>query len=284
MIRAEQITGAVAHHGEGPVWDIASETLHWVDMLAGDVLSTDGAGTVTRRHVDTVVAALRPRAGGGMVIAVERGFAITDPTWSDIRVLPPIWSEPGIRMNEGGCDPQGRFYCGTMAYDNTPGAGALYRLDPDGRVGLVLDQVTCSNGLVWSKDGTVVYYTDTATQRVDRFDFDGAEGTFDNRRPVVAIEPSTGNPDGMAIDADGGLWVAIWDGGAVHRYTPEGLLDAVIQLPTPRVTACTFGGTDLTELFITTSCLGLAAGDPAAGALFVASPGVRGLPALTYAG
>jgi sugar lactone lactonase YvrE len=190
-----------------------------------------------------------------------------------------------MRMNEGGCDPQGRFYCGSMAYSEKPGAGTVYRLDTDGSVHTVLSEVTISNGIVWSLDGSQVYYIDTPTHRVDVFDFDAAAGTFHNRRPVVHIDPSLGSPDGMTIDAEGGLWVALWGGRAVHRYTPDGVLDAVIEVPASQVTACAFGGPDLDRLYITTSRRDIdPAAEPQAGALFVVTPDVHGIPVLIYGG
>lgn len=280
MTRAEQVVPPLAHHGEGPMWDGA--TLYWVDMLAGDVLALAADGAVARHHVGTVAAALRPRAGGGMVVAVERGFALVAPGWAGIRTLPEAFADPAVRMNDGGCDPQGRFYCGTMAYDATPGAGTLYRLDPDGSVRPVLRGVTVSNGLDWSPDGRVAYYADTATQRIDAFDFDPGPGTFHARRPFTVIDPADGGPDGLTVDAEGGVWVALWDGGAVRRYDADGRLDAVVTVPTPRPTACTFGGPGLRELYVTTSALGV--DEAPAGAVFRAEPGVAGRPVRTFAG
>jgi sugar lactone lactonase YvrE len=187
-------------------------------------------------------------------------------------------------MNDGGCDPQGRFYCGTMAYDATPGAGTLFRMDPDESVHVVLAGVTVSNGLAWSPDGSTVYYVDTATQRIDAFDFDASTAAFAGRRAVVEIDPSLGSPDGLAVDAEGGLWVALHGGAAVHRYAPGGRLEEVIDLPTPHVTACAFGGPALDQLFITTSAMGLCGCDDKAGALFRAEPGIAGLPAEPFQG
>jgi sugar lactone lactonase YvrE len=283
--RADVVTDPVAHHGEGPVWDPATRALHWVDMLAGDVLRLRDDGTVRRIHVDNVVAALRPRAAGGFVVAVERGFAVLDESWEPVRPVIDVWTDPGVRMNEGGCDPRGRFSCGSMAYDAAPGRGALYRLDPDGFVETVLRGVTISNGLVWSVDGARAWYVDTPTQRVDVFDVDPESGGFTNRRPFVEIPAEQGSPDGITLDAEGGLWVALWDGGAVHRYTPGGRLDMVVELPVRQVTACAFGGPALDELFITTSRVGLPAGEqPAAGALFACRPGVAGMAPFAFAG
>ena len=203
-----------------------------------------------------------------MAVAVERGFVLVEPGWAAMRVLPEVFADTSVRMNEGGCDPQGRFYCGTMAYDAAPGAGTLFRLDPDESVHVVMNGVTVSNGLAWSPDGSTAYYVDTATQRIDAFAFDDATAAFKDRRTVVEIDPQLGGPDGLTVDAEGGLWVALWDGAAVHRYAPDGRLEAVIELPTPRVTACTFGGSGLDQLFITTSALGLSGCDEVAGAVF----------------
>lgn len=282
MSRVEQITDAIAYHAEGPVWSEQWGGLRWVDMLAGDVLSLDDDGRVGRHHVGAVAAALRPRRSGGAVIATERGFALED---RDGRVtpLPDLWDDPGIRMNEGACDPDGRFYCGSMAYDKRPGAAAVYRLDPDGGTRVVLRGVTISNGLDWSPDGSLAYYNDTDTGRTDVFDYDPEAG-LTNRRPFVEM-PDGGRPDGLTVDADGGVWVALANAGAVHRYSPGGALEAIVRLPVPKVTACTFGGPDLDRLFVTTSREGLDPGEhPAAGALFMTRPGVTGLPAREFAG
>jgi sugar lactone lactonase YvrE len=281
-VRAEQVTDPVTYHGEGPVWSDRWGGLRWVDMLAGDVLSLESDGTVLRRHVGGVAAALRPRRGGGAVIAVERGFTLEDADGT-LTPLDPVWSDPGVRMNDGGCDPDGRFWCGSMAYDQAPGGAALYRLDPDGAVHTVLEGVTISNGLDWSPDGSLAYYDDTATHRVDVFDYDRVTG-LTARRPFVRL-PDDGNPDGLTVDAEGGVWVALFEGGAVHRYTPAGVLDVVVELPTAQVTACTFGGPRLDRLYVTTSREGMAPDDdPLAGALFSAAVGVAGLHVREFAG
>jgi sugar lactone lactonase YvrE len=281
-VRAEQVTGPVAYHAEGPVWSDRWGGLRWVDMLAGDVLSLAADGTVRRRHVGGVAAALRPRGDGGAVIAVERGFTLEDADGT-LTPLQPVWSDAGVRMNEGGCDPDGRFWCGSMAYDQRPGAAALYRLDPDGTVRGVLEGVTVSNGLDWSPDGSLAYYDDTATHRVDVFDYDRDAG-LTGRRPFVQL-PDDGNPDGLTVDAEGGVWVALYGSGVVHRYTPAGVLDDVVEVPTAQVTACTFGGPRLDQLFVTTSREGLAPGDdPLAGSLFRSDVGIAGLPVREFAG
>jgi sugar lactone lactonase YvrE len=280
----EQVTDPCTTHGEGPVWDARSSTLRWVDMLNGELLALEGDHSVSRRKVGSVAAAMRPRASGGLVVALERGFVLLDDA-GRLTVSPELWSDPTVRMNDGGCDPQGRFYCGSMAYDAAAGRGSLYRLDPDGTVSTVLKGVTISNGIVWGLDGTEVFYVDSPTQRVVAYRFDPETGAFDRPRTVVEIPVVVGTPDGITLDAEGGLWVALWEGGAVHRYLPDGTLDAVVELPVSRVTACCFGGADLDELYITTSREGLAPGEePSAGALFRADVGVRGVPVHEFAG
>ena len=278
-MRAEPFTAPVAYHAEGPVWSESWGGLRWVDMLAGDVLSLAADGSVTRRSVGTIAAALRPRAGGGAVIGVERGFVLEAPD-GELTGLGELWDDPGVRMNDGGCDPAGRFYCGSMAYDHRPGAGALYRLDPDGTVEVAMRDVTISNGLEWSPDGSRAYYNDTATGEVSALDAD-----LTARRTFARIAADDGAPDGLTVDAEGGVWVALYGGSAVHRYTPSGALDAVVELPVTKATACTFGGPDLRTLFITTSREDLPDDEqPEAGSVFACTPGVAGLPARTFAG
>jgi sugar lactone lactonase YvrE len=279
-MEAERVTDPVTFHGEGPVWSERWGGLRWVDMLAGDILQLAEDGSVLRMHVGEVAAVLRPRRGGGAVIGVRRGFALEDPDGS-LRALPELWSGDDVRMNEGGCDPDGRFYCGSMAYDERPGGGALYRLDPDGSVAVVLHGVTISNGLEWSPDGTKAYYVDTPTHEISVFSY-SADAGLHERRPFAKVDAM---PDGLTVDAEGGVWVALFDGRAVQRYAPGGELDAEVRVPAGRVTACTFGGGGLDRLFITSSREGLAPGDePSAGSLYVADVGVRGLPAREFGG
>src|SRR5918993_750372 len=171
---AERFTDPCTFHGEGPFWDAANERLLLVDMLAGAVVEVDADGGTQRRQVATVAAALRARRSGGYVLATENRFLLLGRDLTEETALPPVFTDPLLRMNDGGCDPQGRFYCGTMAYAETPGAGTLYRLDPDGTVHVTLREVTISNGLQWNRVGDTVFYADTPTGRVDSFDFDPA--------------------------------------------------------------------------------------------------------------
>jgi sugar lactone lactonase YvrE len=278
----EQVTGPIAFHAEGPVWHPAWGGLRWVDVFAGDVLHLDEAsGAVTRAHVGEIVAAVRPRAGGGMVAGIERGFALVEPDGS-VQRLPELWDGGPNRMNEGACDPQGRFYCGSLSAE--PEAAALYRLDPDGTMTTALGRVTVSNGLSWAPDGETVYHVDTAKQEVGVFDYSPSAG-LTGRRVAVRVPPEVGKPDGLAIDSDGGIWVAIYGGSAVHRYTPAGDLDEVVHVPCSHVTAVTFGGPDLQQLYITTSRENLPEGaEPNAGSVYRTRAGVTGQPTNVFAG
>jgi sugar lactone lactonase YvrE len=281
-MRAEQCTDPVAYHAEGPVWSAAWGGLRWVDMLAGDILAVTDAGEITRRHVGTIAAAVRPRRGGGAVIGVERGFCLEDADGA-LTQLDDVWTDDGIRMNEGACDPDGRFYCGSMAYDKRPGAASLYRLDPDLSVRTVLRGVTVSNGLDWSPDGSLAYYNDTDTHSIAVLDYDRDTGLTGMRAFVVM--PDDERPDGLTVDSQGGVWVAINGLGEVRRYTPDGRLDGVVQVDARKVTACTFGGSALDKLFITTSREDLQPGeDPLAGSLFRADVHVTGMPVREFAG
>jgi len=277
----EQYTEPVAFHAEGPVWSPSWGGLRCVDMFAGDVLSIGADRSVARRHVGSIAAAVRPRRSGGAVIAVERGFVL-EATDGSLTALPEVWNDPSLRMNEGGCDPQGRFYCGSIAYDQAPGRASVYRLDADGSVTHLFGDVTCSNGIDWSPDGRTAYYVDSATRCIDAFDYDASAGLA-GRRTLVAI--ADGIPDGLTVDAEGYVWVALYAGSAVHRYRPDGTLDGVVELPVSQVTACTFGGENLDQLFITTSRENLPDDvQPEAGSIFHCTPGVRGRAALPFAG
>jgi sugar lactone lactonase YvrE len=284
-IPAEPVTGPLTGLGEGPIWDAANRCVVWVDQLAGDLLSLGPApGALARIHVGSIAACVVPRAAGGYAVATKRGFSLIDADGS-VERLPGLWDDRAVRMNDGACDAQGRFFCGSLAFDQTPDRGALHRLDPDHTVHRVLEPVSLSNGIGWSPDGTVAYYVDSATQRVDAFSYDPACGTLSERRPFVEIPADVGLPDGLTVDAEGGVWVALWRGdGVVHRYDAAGRLDAVVDLPVSQPTSCVFGGDALDQLYITTSSLDLRRPEPDAGALFVAHPGVRGLPTHAFAG
>ena len=197
-------------------------------------------------------------------------------------------SDPSTRFNDGEIDPGGRLWAGTMGWEGEPERGTLYRLDADGSVHSMIEGVSISNGLGWSPDGRTMYYVDTPTMRIDRFDFDPATGDIENRRPFVTIRTGGGRPDGIAVDAEGAVWVATWPGFGVHRYLPDGTLDAVMPLPVSNVSSIELGGPDLPDAFITTAWELLSdeehAVQPLAGSLFRARVDVPGQPRVPFAG
>ena len=264
---------AEAQLGEGPTWDPASGRLLWIDILGSRLHTYDPVSG--RRSVRTVfqhIGAVKPRAGGGLALNLRDGVGLLDPdgAFGWLRHEPV----PGRRANDAAVAPDGSLWAGTMRYDEAPGGGTLTRLTADGTAQVVLDDVAVSNGTGWSPDGRLMYYIDSPTRRVDVFDHE--DGRVTNRRPFAEIEDGAGFPDGLTVDAEGAVWVALWDGSAVRRYTPDGVLDRVITFPVPRVTACAFGGPGLTDLYVTTARVGLDSPPPLAGSLFVVPGAGRG--------
>ncbi|WP_424640888.1 SMP-30/gluconolactonase/LRE family protein [Embleya sp. AB8] len=275
--------------GESPCWDRHTGRLLWVDIPAGRihylVPDTDLHG---RYDIGRPVSAVVPRAAGGYALAVREGFAVLDLD-GEVRIVAEVEGDrPGNRMNDGACDRAGRFFAGTKAEDDTPGAGALYRLDPPTeddrhpRPVQVFADVTISNGIGWSPDETLLYYVDTDTRRIDVADYAADTGAVSGRRPFVEIPADAGWPDGLAVDAEGGVWVALWEGGAIRRYTPDGRLDRILSVPARRVTNCGFGGPNLDVLYVTTAATDDR--EPLGGRLFAFRPGVRGQAAHPYRG
>jgi sugar lactone lactonase YvrE len=284
MTGPRQVT-APATLAESPVWDPGQQSLLWVDIIGGQVHRYEPAsGADTATSVGVPVGAVAVRRGGGLVLAAGLGFAVLTEPAGPLRWL---WTgASGERMNDGKCDPAGRFLAGTLAPD--PGHAALYRLGTDGSVTTLIENVTLSNGLGWSPDGALLYYADTPLERVDVMDYDLSTGCVRGRRTFVDLHGVDGRPDGLTVDADGGVWIAMARGGAVRRYTADGRLDHVVGLPVPLVTSVAFGGTDLTDLYVTTSRAGLNQADlavqPQAGAVFcVGAVGVRGQQPGEYA-
>ncbi len=296
LLTWELMAAPAAELGERPVWDASVRCLIWVDINRGQVHRScvDESGSVAGDRVIAAtgvpVGAAAPRAGGGYVLAAADGFRLID---ADGAATPPV-RPPGmpgnVRFNDGACDPVGRFWAGTAATDGQAGTGSLYRLDPDGTVTEVLGGITESNGLGWSPDATVFYYTDSgeAQSRVRAFSFDLDTGTLDDERDLIRFGPGEGVADGLAVDADGCLWIAMWDGGSVRRYTADGALLGCYGLPVSRPTCPGFGGQHLDELYLTTAWEGLDGerreAEPLAGHLLRARPGVRGLALACYAG
>lgn len=274
-MHADRLTDSICYHAEGPYWSDTWGGLRWVDMLAGDLMHLAADGTVQRLSTPSpVVACVRPASSGGAVLALEKGFGLEDPDGS-MSLLPPLWDED-VRMNEGAIAPDGSFLCGSMAYDGRPGGASMWRLLPDGTTRRELGDLTISNGLAFSADGTLAYYVDTPTNRVDLFDWSDADG-LTHRRPFADLTEQDGSPDGLTLDAEGNVWVAMHGGSQVLGLDGRGAVAARIEVPARQVTACTFGGEDRGTLFITTSRENLPEGeDPQAGSLFSVRPGVAG--------
>jgi sugar lactone lactonase YvrE len=261
------------------MWDKRESCLRWVDMLKGDVLSLSLKGDIERIHIGNVAAAIRPRSAGGLVAAVERGFATVDIDGS-VHRHPELWTDASIRMNDGACDPRGRFYCGSMSYNEAPGFGVMYRLDPDGSVSVVLRELGISNGLSWLTSGDEAIFVDSLTRRIDVLGFDADSGTFSTRRAFVVIGEDQGMPDGIALDVEDGVWVAMWGGGAAHRYTREGVLDSVISFPVKNVTSCALADG---FLYVTTSAKDDLE-NTRAGAVFRSDVGILGQDIMSFSG
>lgn len=287
MSGLEIAVDARAALAEAPIWDAAGGSLLWVDILGGTLHRFDPLAGEDRvaAAFDAPMAGAALRAGGGLVCAVGLQIGLLDERSGVLEPLAAV--DRGDRLNEVKCDPAGRLWAGTLTDDHRPGASALYRLDADGTLETVLDDVALSNGIGWSPDGATMYYVDTPREIVDAFDFDLATGAVSDRRTFVDLHDVPGRPDGLTVDAEGGVWVAMARGWAVRRFGSDGRVEQVIDVPAYRVTSCTFGGADLADLYITTARFGLdpaaLAEQPHAGAVFRCAPGVRGLPAHAFA-
>jgi sugar lactone lactonase YvrE len=294
-LSVELVQDARATLGECPVWDQRTARLHWVDIRAGLVhrfSPSDGSDLVI--DVGQSVGSVGLGADGGLVVALRDGFGLI-PTNSDridaiIEVEKPLI---GNRMNDGRCDAAGRFWAGTIAsaWEQEPGAGALYRLEQVGEsfgATQVLTDLTVANGIDWSPDERRMYFIDSPTQRIDVFDFDVDSGTIRNRRPFAEIPMGEGMPDGLVVDAEGCVWVALIGGGRLRRFSPLARFDLDIELPVTLVTSATFGGGDLTELYITTAKHRLTDDERGrqthAGSVFGCRPGPSGKPPHYFSG
>ena len=279
-----------ARVGEGSIWDAAKQVLYWVDILSHqlyiyDPKSGENRTIETCQAVGTVV----PRSSGGVMVALHNGFASVDLASEKITPFgDPERDIPANRFNDGKCDPAGRFWAGTMAFDSDPERGALYCLDVDYTITRKVEPVTISNGIVWSADEKTMYYVDTMLDNVRAYDYDVETGAIRNERVVVENQGG-GHFDGMSIDAEGMLWIALFQGAGVKRYDPNsGVLLRDIGLPMSQVTSCAFGGENLDELYITSAAINLdeaaMAQQPLAGSLVKIEPGVQGVSAFAYGG
>lgn len=282
-LAAEPVTDFKAELGEGPLWDTDRNCVVWVDIPGQSILVTDPAtGATETLPTPTWVGAVSLVDSGGYLAALEDGVYLGDGpgTWQRLAAIEA--SDDTMRMNDGKCDPRGSFVGGTIARDGRDGAASLYRVNHGGTTEQLLTGVSISNGLDWTVDGATMYYIDTPTRTVMAYPYDHVSPTLGQPRPAVEIPDDHGFPDGMTLDSDGCLWVGMWGGHSVHRYTPTGTLDTIIDLPVTNVTSCAFGGEDLDTLFVTTATDSSSEADPAseplAGALFAVRVGVSGRP------
>jgi sugar lactone lactonase YvrE len=283
------VLDAGATLGEGPVWDATAEELLWVDCAEGTVHRLDPR-TGTDRAVDVGqrVGSVALRRQRGLVMAAGDGFCFLDESTAGVEPVAAVRPAPApYLMNDGACDVTGRFWAGTASRDERPTAG-LYRLDAGRAVTRAVSGIQMSNGLGWSPDNTRMYYVDSRAEGLDVFDFSADDGTLGQRRRLVDIDANEGIPDGLAVDSQGCIWLALWGPGRIHRYTPRGELDRVVAVPANRTTSCAFGGPDLDVLFITSASVGLSPGQrrqqPHAGAVFALDLGIEGVVTHAYAG
>lgn len=296
QIEARLVLDWKAQIAEAPVWDEASGRFWCVDNVVGRVIALSDDWTIaTTIERNRAVAAALPVRSGGLILAEGCDFTLLDDD-GNTRPFARIDADPSqIRINEAKCDPQGRIWAGTVSSTVSVGAGALYRLDPDGACRCMVQGLTIGNGMAWSPDGSTMYLVDSPTGRIDAFDFDAAAGALSNRRTIVSFPYGRGWADGMSVDREGGLWVAVPLAGEVRHYDPQGRLVGEIRVPARFVSSCAFGGPDCATMLITSASIELppalvaAVGfDPAtetdrsvsdrwAGGLFIAHPGTRGL-------
>jgi len=283
----ELIADVHATLGEGPVWDEAEGAVVWVDILAGLVHLSDPDGRERRRYdVGIHVGAALPAYSGGWLIVTSDGFSLLANDGTVTRLLDVTAARPDLRFNDAACDPAGRAFAGTMRYDEASGDASLYRLDVDGSHFIateVLSGLGLANGIGWSPDAAIMYFVDSLEHAIFAYNFDLESAEIGPRRCLIETSSLQGIPDGLCVDAEGGIWVAFYGGGTVRRYLPDGTLDAEITLPVAFPTCPAFGDPDLRTLFVTTARSVTDAG-PGSGGIWASQPGVTGLPAVAWRG
>lgn len=277
--------------GESPAWSATEQALYWVDIKGHRLhrLGSDNGGRTTTWELPWLASAVVPAADGRLLLATTAGVGYFDPRTAAFECLAqPETDRPGNRPNEGKCDPQGRFWVGTMDDAERAATGALYRVDPGGECERLEDGIGVPNTLAWSPDGGTLHFADSAQKTLYAYDFDAAGGRVSNRRVFATTRGETGGPDGSAIDADGCLWNAQWDNWRLVRYTPAGAVDRAVPLPVQRPTSCCFGGPGLDLLYVTTATEGLDRAalrkQPWAGGVLCFRPGVGGVPEVPFSG
>ncbi|MBV9445793.1 MAG: SMP-30/gluconolactonase/LRE family protein [Streptosporangiaceae bacterium] len=292
VLQAEVAVPAQCELAEGPIWDRRLGVLRWVDILAGHVHSFDPAsGERNWFDAGVPVGAVGLTSSGGLVLALVDGFALLtgEPSdgWTVTRFGGFSTDRSAVRFNDGKPDPWGNFWAGTMAWAEGAPGGALYRLSPDGTVTTMLPDVALSNGLDWTDDRRTFYFADSLSGGVDAFDCDPGSGALGERRRFVSVPDAGCVPDGLTLDSEGCLWLAVFGSGELRRFTPDGRLDTVVRLPARQVTSAAFGGPGLGTLYITTARENFTEADrraePHAGDIFACVPGVSGRPSLHFA-
>jgi len=269
------ITNQKYELAEGPVWDARSQSIYWVDILKGALHEFNFQNSNHHTYsINEMIGSFALCKNGKMVIATQSGFGFLDRATGNLSKAVDTENHlPNNRFNDGKCDPQGRFWAGTMSLNEEPNAGSLYAFE-NNIVQKKIENVTISNGLAWSIDHKTMYYIDTPTFEVVAYKFEKKTGCISDRQVALKIPIEDGFPDGMTIDDEGMLWIAHWDGWQVTRWNPNtGKKLLCIKLPASKITSCTFGGKDLTDLFITSAYVGLSEDElkaqPLAGSLFV---------------
>ncbi len=276
--------------GEGPTWSTRDSALYWVDILTPSVHCHRGPGLNTSTPLGSMVSVAVPKTSGGLLVATPSGL-MGWPTPEE----PLEWfSHPDSerannRYNDGKCDRRGRLWVGSMDMGATANRGSLFKVEADGQFTRMESGLTVANGLGWSPDNRLMYFTDSFRRTIYQYEFDLDAGTLSNRRPLIVLGPEEGSPDGLTVDQDGCLWVALWDAWSVVRFNPQGREVMRVRLPVPRPTSCCFGGSRLDTLYVTSASVRLSAQSlqaaPLSGSLFALQiPGVKGLPETLFAG
>jgi sugar lactone lactonase YvrE len=278
---AEIVVAAGCALAEGPLWRPATATLHWVD-IERPALWTHATRTGETRHVDLdeTITAVVATTDGALVATTGDRAVIIDPATGERETLAAFGTDASMRANDAKVDPQGRLWAGVMRREASAGTASLRRLDPGGRWTTVLDGLALPNGLDWSPDGETMYFVDSLAHGLDAYPFDPATGALGAPRRLVDVPEDEGLLDGLCVDADGCVWVALAFGGQVRRYAPDGTLLTTLRVPASVSTCCAFGGAELDVLFVTSGTVTLTdaerAAQPAAGAVFALRPGVAG--------
>ena len=290
MIDVRCVANPQALVGEGPVWDDRRQALWWIDVKDPRLFRYDPAsGENLELNMPERIGCIALRAGGGLIGAFVTGFKWIDPeTGAVTPIVDPEPDRPGNRFNDGKCDRRGRLFAGTMDNAEIECTGTLYRLDPDLSVQVMCTGVHLSNGLGWSPDDRVLYYTDSLRRTIWAYDYDLEIGAMANRRTFARVPEEAGVPDGLCVDADGYVWSAHWGGWRLTRYAPDGRIERVVEMPVPQPSCPAFGGPDLDVLYVSSAAIEMTPADfakaPDGGGLFALDVGVRGLPGNRFTG